>query len=41
MAQSLPRVHEMGRAIVHFRLVAREGGDDRVLGEYTFDHTPT
>ena len=41
MAQSLPWVRKMGRAVLHVRLVAREGPDDRVLGDYTFDHTPT
>jgi len=41
MAQSMPAVRALGRAVLHFRLVAREGPDDRVLGDYTFDYTPT
>lgn len=25
---------------LHYRMLAREGADDRLLGEYTFNHTP-
>ena len=41
MAQSMPAMRTLGRAVLHFRLVAREDATDRVLGDYTFDHTPT
>lgn len=41
VAQSMPWAHRMGRTVLHVRLVARDGADDRVLGDYVFDHTPT
>lgn len=41
MAQAMPVMRTLGRAVLHVRLVAREGPGERVLGDYTFDHTPT
>jgi putative zinc finger protein len=41
MAQAMPAIRALGRAVLHYRLVAREGPSERVLGDYTFDHTPT
>lgn len=41
MAQAMPAVRSLGRAVLHLRLVAREGPGERILGDYTFDHTPT
>lgn len=41
MAQAMPVVRALGRIVLHFSLVAREGQSERVLGDYTFDHTPT
>ena len=41
MAQAMPAARALGRTVLHFSLVAREGLSERVLGDYTFDHTPT
>lgn len=41
LLQAMPAARALGRVEMHIRLVAREGGLDRVLGDYTFDHTPT
>ncbi len=41
MAQAMPRMRGLGRTVVHFRLVAREGDGERVLGDYVFDHAPS
>jgi len=38
---AMPRARALGRTVVHYRLVAREGERERVLGDYAFDHTPT
>jgi hypothetical protein len=39
--QAVPWVRGLGPTVLHIRLVAREGVGERVLGDYTFDHTPT
>ncbi len=41
VVQAMPRARAMGRTVLRYRLVAREGRRERVLGDYTFDHTPT
>lgn len=41
MVQAMPAARVLGRTVLHFHLVAREGPSERVLGDYTFDHTPT
>jgi hypothetical protein len=41
VVQAMPAVLALGRAVLHIRLVAPEGASERVLGDYTFDHTPT
>jgi hypothetical protein len=41
LLQAMPAARALGRAELRIRLVARDGGLERVLGDYTFDHTPT
>jgi hypothetical protein len=41
LAQAMPAVRALGQAVIRMRLVAREGGGERLLGEYTFAHSPT
>ncbi len=41
VAQAMPAMRALGPAIVRMRLLAREKQGERLLGEYTFDHTPT
>lgn len=41
LLESMPAARAMGRVEIHVRLLAREGSHERVLGDYTFDHTPT
>jgi len=41
VAQAMPRMRAMGSCVVHLRLVATDPNGDRVLGEYTFAHTPS
>jgi len=41
VAQSMPWVRDLGHTVLRFRLVARDGSAERVLGDYTFEHTPT
>ena len=41
LAQSMPAARALGSVALRFRLVALEGPGERVLGEYTFNHTPT
>ena len=41
VAQSMPAARALGHTVFHFRLIAREGAGERVLGDYTFAHTPT
>jgi hypothetical protein len=41
IAQAMPALRALSRTVVHYRLVAREGELERVLGDYAFDHTPT
>lgn len=40
MAQAMPWVREMGHTVVCVRLVRRDEAGERVLGDYTFAHTP-
>lgn len=41
VAQSMPWVRALGPTVLHFTLIALEGPAERVLGDYTFEHTPT
>jgi len=41
LAQSMPFLRAMGRTRTRVRLLAQEAGGERLVGEYTFDHTPT
>jgi hypothetical protein len=41
VAQSMPVLRGMGSCVTRMRLVACEPGGDRLLGEYTFAHTPS
>ena len=41
VAQSMPALRAMGTTVIRLRLVATEPIGDRVLGEYTFAHTPS
>lgn len=41
LAQAMPAMRALGRAVVHVRLLARDEANERLLGEYTFAHTPT
>jgi hypothetical protein len=41
VAQAMPMVRGLGRALYRMRLLAQEPGGERVIGEYTFDHFPT
>jgi Putative zinc-finger len=41
VAQAMPALRAMGSCVTRLRLVATEPTGDRVLGEYTFAHTPS
>jgi hypothetical protein len=41
VAQSMPVMRRLGRTRHRYRLIAHDAGGDRLVGEYTFDHTPT
>ena len=41
LAPSMPVVRAMPALTLRMRLVAPEPGGDRLLGEYTFAHTPS
>ena len=41
VAQAMPAMRALGSSVVRLRLVAPEPTGDRVLGEYTFAHTPS
>ena len=41
VAQAMPAMRRLGVARRRFRLMAREPAGERLIGEYTFDHTPT
>jgi hypothetical protein len=41
VAQAMPAMRLLGVSRHRFRLVGREEGRERLIGEYTFDHTPT
>ena len=41
VAQAMPYVRALQQARIRMRLVTPEAGGDRLVGEYTFDHSPT
>jgi hypothetical protein len=41
VAQAMPALRAMGSNVTRLRLVATEPDGDRLLGEYTFAHTPS
>ncbi len=41
LAQAMPNLRALGRSVTRVRLLAREEENERLLGEYTFAHTPT
>lgn len=41
VAQPMPAMRALGPTVVRMRLLAQERGGERLLGEYTFAHTPT
>lgn len=41
VVQAMPWARAMGHTVFHVRLVEREASGERVLGDYTFAHTPT
>jgi hypothetical protein len=41
VAEAMPAARSWGRRRMRFRLLARDAEGERLLGEYTFDHTPT
>jgi hypothetical protein len=41
VVQAMPALRAMGSNVTRMRLVASEPAGDRVLGEYTFAHTPS
>jgi hypothetical protein len=41
VAQSMPYLRAMGSSVTRIRLLAHEAGGDRLVGEYTFAHTPS
>jgi len=41
VAQAMPAARAWGKRRFRFRLLARDTTGERLVGEYTFDHTPT
>lgn len=41
LAQAMAAMRALGPSVVRVRLLAREEENERLLGEYTFAHTPT
>jgi hypothetical protein len=41
LAQAMPALRALGSSTIRMRLLASEPAGDRVVGEYTFAHTPT
>jgi hypothetical protein len=41
VVQSMPALRALGVSVTRLRLVVPEPGGDRLLGEYTFSHTPS
>jgi hypothetical protein len=41
VAQAMPMVRQLGHVVLRLRLLAREGDGERVIGEYTFSHSPS
>jgi hypothetical protein len=41
LAQAMPALRALGRSVMRVRLLAQEEEGERLLGEYTFAHTPT
>jgi hypothetical protein len=40
LAQAMPAMRALGHCVVRMRLLAREPAGERLLGEYTFNHSP-
>jgi hypothetical protein len=41
VAQAMPQMRTLQHARLRMRLVSQEAGGERLIGEYTFDHSPT
>lgn len=41
LAMAMPTMRALGPSLVRMRLLAHEAASERLLGEYTFAHTPT
>ncbi len=41
VAQGMPALRALGHSVIRVRLVAQEERGERLLGEYTFAHSPT
>lgn len=41
VAQAMPAMRRLGVSRRRYRLVAHDKGGERLIGEYTFDHTPS
>ena len=41
LSEATDALRALGEESMRFRLLAVDGADERVLGEYTFNHTPT
>jgi len=41
LTEATDALRALGEESMLFRLLAVDGADERVLGEYTFNHTPT
>ena len=41
LVPSVPYLRTLGRAQLRARLVAVEGADERVIADYTFNHSPS
>ncbi len=41
VAQPMPALRALGDVVLRMRLLAREEGGERLVGEYTFVHSPT
>ena len=40
VSQAMPTLRALGPSVTRLRLVARRGSEERLLGEYVFNHTP-
>lgn len=41
LAQAMPALRALGPAVIRIRLLAQDPSGERLLGQYTFAHTPT